>query len=82
MATPIVATDRPIVRDYLRDGESGLVVPPEDPAALRDAIRRLLAEPDLATTLGQAGRRRVEEQHTMDDMAAALAPLMQAAASR
>jgi glycosyltransferase involved in cell wall biosynthesis len=78
-ATPLVATDRPIIRDYVRDGESGLIVPPEDPAALRAAIRRVLDDDDLAHSLGQAGRRHVEEQHTMADMAARLAPLVKAA---
>jgi glycosyltransferase involved in cell wall biosynthesis len=79
-ATPLVATDRPIIRDYVRDGESGLIVPPEDPPALRSAIVRALDDRDLADALGRAGRRRVEEQHTMDDMAARLAPLVRAAA--
>jgi glycosyltransferase involved in cell wall biosynthesis len=77
-ATPLVATDRPIIRDYVRDGGSGLIVPPEDPAALRAAITRVLDDPDLARGLGQAGRQHVEQQHTMDDMAARMAPLMKA----
>ena len=80
-ATPLIATDRPIIRDYVRDGDSGLIVPPEDAAALRSAILRVLDERDLAHALGQAGRRRVEAQHTMDDMAAQLAPLVKAAAA-
>jgi glycosyltransferase involved in cell wall biosynthesis len=78
-ATPLVATDRPIVRDYLRDGESGLIVPPEDPSALRSAIVNVLDDADLGRRLGDAGRRRVEAQHTMSDMAARLAPLLKAA---
>jgi glycosyltransferase involved in cell wall biosynthesis len=81
MATPLVATDRPIVRDYVGDGETALIVPPEDPGALREAIERLLGDRELAERLGRAGRRRVEDRHTMDDMAAALAPLMKEAAS-
>jgi glycosyltransferase involved in cell wall biosynthesis len=78
-ATPLVATDRPIVRDYLHDGENGLVVAPEDADALRDAIVRALEDGALARKLGVAGRRVVEERHTMDDMAARLAPLLKAA---
>lgn len=77
--TALVASDRPIVRDYLRDGETGLLVPPEDPAALRESIVRLLDDAELARRLGDAGRAQVERHHTMDDMAARLAPLMQAA---
>ena len=80
-ATPLVATDRPIVRDYLHDGVTALVVPPEDRDALRGAIRRLLDDPTEARSLAAAGRSRVEADHTMDDMAARLAPLLKAAAA-
>jgi len=79
--TPLVATDRPIVRDYLVENDSGLIVPVEDPEALRSAIRRVLDDPDLAHSLGAAGRRRVEERHTMRDMAGRLAPLLEEAAA-
>ena len=79
-ATPVVATERPIVRDYLTNGEAGVVVPPEDPTALREAIVRVLDDAELARRLGEAGRSRVEAEHTMDDMAAQLATLMKAAA--
>jgi glycosyltransferase involved in cell wall biosynthesis len=78
--TALVASDRPIVRDYLRDGETGLLVPPEDPVALRESISRLLDDAELSRRLGDAGRAEVEQHHTMDDMAARLAPLMLAAA--
>jgi glycosyltransferase involved in cell wall biosynthesis len=78
--TALVASDRPIVRDYLRDGETGLLVPPEDPVALRESISRLLDDGELSRRLGDAGRAEVEQHHTMDDMAARLAPLMLAAA--
>jgi hypothetical protein len=42
------------------DGETGLLVDPEDPDALALALARLLRDPDLRRTLGEAGRRRVE----------------------
>jgi glycosyltransferase involved in cell wall biosynthesis len=79
MAAPLVATRRPVVREYLTHGESALLVPPEDPQALRNAIASLLDDPELAQALGKAGRRRVTGRHTMDDMAAALAPILLAA---
>ena len=81
MATPIVTTSRPVVREYLTQGESALLVPAEDPAALRAAIASLIGDPELARALGKAGRRRIAARHTMDDMAAQLAPLLEAAAA-
>ena len=39
--TPVVTADTPAARELLRDGESALLVPPGDPAALVDAIRRV-----------------------------------------
>jgi glycosyltransferase involved in cell wall biosynthesis len=81
MAAPIVATSRPVVREYLTHGESALLVPPEDRAALRAAVTSLLDDRELAGALGKAGRRRVAGRHTLDDMAARLAPLLEAAAA-
>jgi glycosyltransferase involved in cell wall biosynthesis len=43
--------------DTIVDGETGRYVPPGDPVALRQAIERLLADPDEAHRLGAAGRR-------------------------
>jgi glycosyltransferase involved in cell wall biosynthesis len=48
----------------VQDGVSGLVVPPSDPAALAGAIGRLLADPEMAQQMGQAGRARVEREFT------------------
>jgi glycosyltransferase involved in cell wall biosynthesis len=50
------------------DGVQGLLVPPDDPAALAAAISRLLSDADLATRLGRAARRRVEERYSRDVM--------------
>jgi glycosyltransferase involved in cell wall biosynthesis len=43
----------------VRDGETGLVVPERDTAALAAALRRLLTEPGLAHRLGEAARQEV-----------------------
>ena len=48
---PIVASDLPSSREFLRDGENALLVPPGDAAALAAALRRLLADPALAAAL-------------------------------
>jgi glycosyltransferase involved in cell wall biosynthesis len=76
MERPVVATERAIFRDYVDDGVEGLVVPPEDPAAMRAAIERTLADRELARSLGSAGRARVERSHTSSGFAALLAPLL------
>jgi glycosyltransferase involved in cell wall biosynthesis len=55
---PVVASAVPGNTNVVRDGLDGLLVPPEDPAALAAAITRLLREPDLAARLGPAARGR------------------------
>jgi glycosyltransferase involved in cell wall biosynthesis len=48
------------IPDLVVDGESGLLVPPEDAAALADALVRALSDRELAERLGSAGRASVE----------------------
>ena len=57
----VVASDVGGLRDLVRDGETGLVVPPRDPEALRAALDRLLADPELRARLGAAAREHVRE---------------------
>lgn len=52
---PVVTGDTPAARELLANGESALLVPPEDPQALADALRRLAAEPDTARRIAAAG---------------------------
>jgi len=59
---PVVAAAVGGLRDLVVDGVTGLLVPPRDPAALRTALERLLADRDLRRRLGSAGRARVAEQ--------------------
>jgi len=49
-------------------GETGLLVPPGDGSALRDAIRGLLADADLRRRLGEAGRARVASTFSVEQM--------------
>jgi glycosyltransferase involved in cell wall biosynthesis len=58
---PVVASAVGGLLDLVRDGETGLLVPPRDPAALRAALDRLLADPELRERLGAAGRTHVTE---------------------
>ncbi len=67
-ARPVVATPVGGTPEVVVDGETGLLVPPRDPAALAGALRRLLEDPDFARRLGEAGRRRVAERFSLDAM--------------
>jgi len=60
METPVIASRVGGVPEIVVDGETGLLVPPQDPAALHHAIRRLLADAALRERMGKAGRLRVE----------------------
>ncbi|MET0396208.1 MAG: glycosyltransferase [Longimicrobiaceae bacterium] len=71
-----MACGRPVVNTQLdsgvpfvsRDGESGLTVPPADPAALAAAVNRLLDDDALRETLGRAARARVEREFSQEAM--------------
>ena len=65
---PIVAVDSPGVRPLIADGEHGLLVPPEDAAALSGAIHRMLDEPELASRLGTAARSRADGEFSLARM--------------
>jgi glycosyltransferase involved in cell wall biosynthesis len=54
----VVATDIPGTREVVVHGETGLLVPPENPLALRAAITRLQGDPALRARLGAAGYER------------------------
>ncbi len=80
--TPVVLTDVVGTRDTVEDGRSGLLVAPEDPAALARGVGRLLAEPTLRRRLGEAGRARVEACFDVRAMAARLATVYETLTSR
>jgi glycosyltransferase involved in cell wall biosynthesis len=59
---PIVATDIPGCREVVRHGETGLLVPPYDVAALAEAVGALAGAPARRQAMGQAGRTLVERE--------------------
>ncbi|MEO0631115.1 MAG: glycosyltransferase, partial [Planctomycetota bacterium] len=63
LSVPTIGTDAKGPKEIIADGESGLLVPPKDHAALAAAIARLIDDPHLAAKLGKAGRARVIEQY-------------------
>ena len=69
-ALPVVATRTGGNPEAITDGETGLLVPPGDPASLAEAVLELLGDPGLAHKLAGAARARVLEsfqfQHMLD----------------
>src|SRR5262245_13800844 len=68
VAMEAMATGRPLIgtrmgglTDRVIDGETGLLAPPDDHGALRQAMATLLADPELRARMGQAGQRKVAE---------------------
>jgi len=59
-ARPVIATPCAGTRDLLVDGANGLLVPPDDPAALRAAFERLQRDPELGRRLGAEARHTAE----------------------
>ncbi|MFH1689835.1 MAG: glycosyltransferase [Candidatus Eisenbacteria bacterium] len=70
MATglPVVATDVGGIPEIVRDGETGLLVPPGDPVALARAVCTMLTDASLAARLSEAGTRLVREEFSVDRM--------------
>jgi len=58
-ARPIVATRVGPVPEVVEDGVTGVLVPPDDPGALADAVVDLFRDPDRARRMGRAGRARL-----------------------
>jgi glycosyltransferase involved in cell wall biosynthesis len=59
MERAVVSTNCDGVLDIMVDGETGLMVPPRDPAALAEALARLVEDPPLRQRFGAAARRRI-----------------------
>lgn len=63
---PVVATAVGGVPEFVRSGETGLLVPPDDPAALARAIQEVLARPAWAATLARRARDSVRSRFAID----------------
>jgi len=58
MGRPVVASSVGGLAETVEDGVTGMIVPPEDPAALAAAAETLLRDPERARAMGRAGQRR------------------------
>lgn len=61
-ATPTIGTDAGGVPELIENGVDGVLVPPQDPAAMADAVAALAGDPDRLTRLSAAGRKTIEER--------------------
>ncbi len=64
-SVPIVATDVAACREVLGDGATGILVPPAEPTALAEALRRLIDEHGHATHLAEAALRRARAEYAV-----------------
>jgi glycosyltransferase involved in cell wall biosynthesis len=63
---PVVGTDVAGIQELVVDGVTGFLVPARDPARLREALLRLLADKELRLRMGKAGRDRIREMASWD----------------
>jgi glycosyltransferase involved in cell wall biosynthesis len=63
---PVVAAAGGALLELVADEETGLLVPPRDATALREAVERLLRDPELREQLGRAARARARERFAWD----------------
>ena len=64
-ARPVVATDVGGVREVVKDGITGTLIPPGEITAIADALIELLQDPQLGLRMGEAGRILVQERFDM-----------------
>ncbi|MEL7060182.1 MAG: glycosyltransferase [Acidobacteriota bacterium] len=81
MATglPTISTDCGGMAEAITSEVDGLLVPTRDPDALAEAMARVASDPDLATGLGEAARRRIERDFRLDAQLDAFARLLEGA---
>jgi glycosyltransferase involved in cell wall biosynthesis len=63
---PVIATAVAAIPEVVQDGVTGLLVPPERPLALADAMTSLYASPDLRRQLGERGRQDVRKRFSQE----------------
>lgn len=79
---PVVAAGLGQIPDIVRDGETGLLYPPDEPGALLAACERLLDDPNLRKSLGRAAAKEIHAHYTWDRNAQRVTDLARSLATR
>jgi glycosyltransferase involved in cell wall biosynthesis len=72
---PVVASEVSGIPEVVDHGKTGVLIPPDDAAALADALARILADPGTAARMGAAGRERIHAEFSIRASSERLAPL-------
>jgi glycosyltransferase involved in cell wall biosynthesis len=78
---PVIATPCGGTAEVISDGENGLLVPPDEPMMLAEAIKRLIENPDLTQRLRCAALKTLREHHDQDRLIGRVERHLQAAIS-
>ncbi|HKZ70735.1 MAG TPA: glycosyltransferase, partial [Anaerolineales bacterium] len=81
-ARPVIAADSPLKRQFFRPDEEIVLVPPGNPGALADAIRRLRADPAWRARLAEAGQRAAVRHFSLDKVGRRMTDVLSAAIER
>jgi glycosyltransferase involved in cell wall biosynthesis len=81
-ARPVVSTHLAGIPELVVDGQTGMLVPPGDSAALTQALERFLRDPELRLRFGDAGRQRIEQHFRIEQTVTPLIEMLERSCSR
>lgn len=73
---PCIGVTGQPMEEIIRDGETGLLVPPEQVDALAEALIRLLKQPELSRKMGEAGHDLISREYTWNSVVDRIAPFV------
>jgi glycosyltransferase involved in cell wall biosynthesis len=82
LEVPVLATSVGGPAELVREGRDGYLLPPREPAAWADGVRRIVEGPEQGHALGEAGRQRVTEAFGAEDHVATMLAVYDRAAAR
>jgi glycosyltransferase involved in cell wall biosynthesis len=68
LGVPVVGTSVHVIPEIVRDGETGWIIPPNDPRSLRRTMEAVLSDSDEARARGESGRAVAREEFSLDSL--------------